>query len=251
MLIIPAIDLRKGRCVRLSQGDMQSETVYSKDPVRMARHWAAAGARRLHVIDLDGAVHGTPKNAEVIHAIVESLPELPVQVGGGVRSAEIIQAYLEAGAHYVIIGTRAVTTPHFITDACVEFPGRIIVSLDSRDGRLATEGWSKLSRHTVLDVAVQLAKEGVEAIIFTDINRDGMLKRINVEATLELCRSVHVPVVAAGGLTDLEDVKELSALVKEGLLGAVAGRSIYEKTLDFAAAQRLADSLDPPGEASA
>ena len=241
MLIIPAIDIKDGKCVRLSQGRMDQATIYSDDPVSMAGKWVRAGARRLHIVDLDGAVKGRPSNADIIHAIAEACPDVPLQVGGGIRDEDSIQAYLDVGVSYVIIGTRAVTTPHFVSDVCLEFPGHIIVGLDAKDGKLATNGWSKLSHHDAIDMAQRFEEDGVAAIIFTDIGRDGMLNSVNIEATVRLCRAITIPVIASGGITNLADIRRLCEAREEGIYGAITGRAIYENTLDFAAAQRLAD----------
>ncbi len=241
MLLIPAIDLKDGKCVRLRQGRMEEDTVYSDDPVAVAQHWVEAGARRLHIVDLNGAAQGKPVNVHIIHRIAESLPEVPIQVGGGIRDEDTIQSYLDARVRYVIIGTKAVTTPHFVSDMCMEFPGHIIVGLDVRDGRLAIEGWSKLSHHNVIDLAQRLEQEGVAAIIHTDISRDGMLNGVNLEATVDLARKVSVPVIASGGITNLDDIRALCQVAHEGIEGAITGRAIYEGTLDFREAQRLAD----------
>lgn len=245
MLLIPAIDIKQGRCVRLRQGRMNEETVYSENPLDMAERWVKAGARRLHIVDLDGAAGGKPQNASLIHEIAAAFPEVPVQVGGGIRDEDTIQSYLDAGVSHVIVGTRAVTTPHFVSDICLEFPGHIIVGLDAKNGKLATNGWSKLSHHDVADMARRFEEEGVAAIIFTDIGRDGMLNSINIEATVELCRVVTVPVIASGGITSLDDIRALCAVAEDGIVGAITGRAIYEGTLDFAAAQKLADELCP------
>ena len=245
MLIIPAIDIKDGKCVRLSQGRMDQATIYSDDPVSMAGKWVRAGARRLHIVDLDGAVKGRPSNADIIHAIAEACPDVPLQVGGGIRDEDSIQAYLDVGVSYVIIGTRAVTTPHFVSDVCLEFPGHIIVGLDAKDGKLATNGWSKLSHHDAIDMAQRFEEDGVAAIIFTDIGRDGMLNSVNIEATVRLCRAITIPVIASGGITNLADIRRLSEAKEEGIYGAITGRAIYENTLDFAAAQRLADQSAP------
>lgn len=245
MLIIPAIDIKDGKCVRLSQGRMDQATIYSDDPVSMAGKWVRAGARRLHIVDLDGAVKGRPSNADIIHAIAEACPDVPLQVGGGIRDEDSIQAYLDVGVSYVIIGTRAVTTPHFVSDVCLEFPGHIIVGLDAKDGKLATNGWSKLSHHDAIDMAQRFEEDGVAAIIFTDIGRDGMLNSVNIEATVRLCRAITIPVIASGGITNLADIRRLSEAKEEGIYGAITGRAIYENTLDFAAAQRLADQSTP------
>lgn len=245
MLIIPAIDIKDGKCVRLSQGRMDQATIYSDDPVSMAGKWVRAGARRLHIVDLDGAVKGRPSNADIIHAIAEACPDVPLQVGGGIRDEDSIQAYLDVGVSYVIIGTRAVTTPHFVSDVCLEFPGHIIVGLDAKDGKLATNGWSKLSHHDAIDMAQRFEEDGVAAIIFTDIGRDGMLNSVNIEATVRLCRAITIPVIASGGITNLADIRRLCEVKEEGIYGAITGRAIYENTLDFAAAQRLADQSAP------
>ncbi|OOO02774.1 MAG: 1-(5-phosphoribosyl)-5-[(5-phosphoribosylamino)methylideneamino] imidazole-4-carboxamide isomerase [Chromatiales bacterium USCg_Taylor] len=241
MLLIPAIDLKDGKCVRLRQGRMDQDTLYSEDPLAMARHWVGAGARRLHVVDLNGALVGKPVNAAVIRAICQSLPDVPVQVGGGIRDEDTIQSYLDAGVRYVIIGTKAVTTPHFVSDMCIEFPGHVMVGLDVRDGKLALEGWSKLSHHTAADLAQRFEQEGVTAIVYTDISRDGMMNGVNVQATVALAREITVPVIAAGGIRNLEDIRGLCDVAHEGIEGAITGRAIYEGSLDFKQAQRLAD----------
>jgi phosphoribosylformimino-5-aminoimidazole carboxamide ribotide isomerase len=243
MLVIPAIDLKDGRCVRLRQGRMEDETVFGDDPVEVARRWLDAGARRLHMVDLNGAFEGRPVNAQAIRAVAEAFPDLPIQVGGGIRDEETVQAYLDAGVQYVIIGTRAVSTPHFINDLCMEFPGHIIVGLDARNGKLAIDGWSKLSNHSVIEMAERFEQDGVEAIVFTDIGRDGMMTGVNVESTVALARAIHIPVIAAGGVTTIEDIRTLCGVADEGIMGAITGRALYEGTLDLAAAQQLADSL--------
>ncbi|WAR44681.1 1-(5-phosphoribosyl)-5-[(5-phosphoribosylamino)methylideneamino]imidazole-4-carboxamide isomerase [Methylomonas rapida] len=243
MLLIPAIDLKEGKCVRLRQGRMEDDTVFSEDPVAVAGRWVEAGAKRLHLVDLDGAFAGRPKNADVIHAIVEAYPDVPVQIGGGIRDEDTIQAYLEAGVEYVIIGTKAVSEPHFVRDAAIEFPGHIIVGLDAKDGRVAIDGWSKLSRHDVVDLAKKFESQGVSAIIYTDISRDGMMQGVNVEATANLARAVNIPIIASGGITNIEDIRALGEVAHEGIMGAITGRAIYEGTLDFAEAEKLAESF--------
>lgn len=243
MLLIPAIDLKEGKCVRLRQGRMDDETVFSDDPVAVAKKWFDAGARRLHIVDLDGAFAGKPVNAEVIHQIAEACPDLPIQVGGGIRDEDTVQAYLDAGVQYVIIGTKAVSAPHFINDLCLEFPGHIIVGLDAKNGKVAIDGWSKLSHHDVIDMAKHFERDGVEAIVFTDIGRDGMMKGVNVESTVELAREIRIPVIASGGITNIDDVRALCAVADEGIMGAITGRAIYEGTLDFAEGQALSDKL--------
>jgi len=243
MLLIPAIDLKQGKCVRLRQGKMDDETVFSDDPVAVAGRWVDAGARRLHIVDLDGAFAGEPVNAGVIHDIAEAYPDLPIQVGGGIRHEDTVQTYLEAGVQYCIIGTKAVSAPHFVNDLCVEFPGHIIVGLDAKDGKVAIDGWSKLSHHDVVDMAKHFEDDGVEAIIFTDISRDGMMQGVNLESTVELAQAITIPVIASGGITNIEDVRQLCAVEEEGITGAITGRAIYEGTLDFAEGQNLADEL--------
>ena len=243
MLLIPAIDIKDGKCVRLRQGDMEDSTVYGDDPAAMADRWIEAGARRLHIVDLDGASSGKPECADIVHNIVDTYPSVPVQVGGGIRDEDSIQAYLDAGVSYVIIGTRAVTTPHFVSDVCLEFPSHIIVGLDAKNGKLATEGWSKLSHHDAFDMAKRFEDDGVAAIVFTDIGRDGMMNSLNIESTVELCQNITVPVIASGGLTNLDDIRKLCEVADEGIEGAITGRAIYEGSLDFKEAQDLADKL--------
>jgi len=244
MLIIPAIDLKDGKCVRLRQGRMEDETIFSDDPVAVAGRWVEAGARRLHIVDLNGAFEGKPVNADVVHAIAEAYPELPIQIGGGIRDEDTIQTYLNAGVQYVIIGTKAVSTPHFVNEICLEFPGHIIVGLDAKDGKVAIDGWSKLSRHDVIDMAQHFENDGVEAIVYTDIGRDGMMSGVNVDATVKLAQAVRIPVIASGGITNMDDIKRLSAVANEGIMGAITGRAIYEGTLDYAEAQKFADNFN-------
>lgn len=247
MLLIPAIDLKDGKCVRLRQGRMDDETVFSDDPVAMAQRWVDAGARRLHIVDLDGAASGRPRNSKIIRRITEANPDLPVQVGGGIRDEDTIEAYLEAGVQYVILGTKAVTAPHFVADVCVEFPGHIVVGLDARDGKVAIDGWSKLSNHDVVDLAQHFEQDGVEAIVFTDISRDGMMSGANVQSTAALAREISVPVIASGGIHTVDDIRALCEVADDGIMGAITGRAIYEGTLDFAAGQALADELTGSG----
>ncbi len=243
MLLIPAIDLKDGKCVRLKQGDMSQVTVYSDDPVSVARRWVDAGARRLHIVDLDGASDGKPVNSAIIHEIADSCPDVPIQVGGGIRDEDTIQEYLDAGVRFVILGTKAVTAPHFVSDVCIEFPGHIIVGLDVREGKVAIDGWSKLSRHDAVDLAQHFETDGVAAIVFTDIGRDGMMSGLNVEATVNFARNLNVPVIASGGVANLDDIRALCDVHAEGIDGAITGRAIYEGTLEFSEAQILADEL--------
>ena len=246
MLIIPAIDLKDGNCVRLRQGVMEGATIFSEDPAAMASRWLEQGARRLHLVDLNGAIAGKPKNEAVIRAIVTAVgDDIPVQIGGGIRDLDTIERYLNFGISYVIIGTAAVKDPGFLHDACVAFPGNIIVGLDARDGKVATDGWSKLTKHDVTDLAKKFEDYGCEAIIYTDIGRDGMLSGVNIEATVRLAQHVRIPVIASGGVTDMRDIDALCAVEAEGVEGVILGRSIYEGTLDFEAAQLRADEFAP------
>ena len=241
MLLIPAIDLKDGKCVRLRQGRMEDSTVFSDDPVAMAERWVKAGARRLHLVDLNGAFAGQPVNAQVIRRIAQTFPDLPIQVGGGIRDEQTVDAYLDAGVQFVIIGTKAVQDPHFISDLCLEYPGHVIVGLDAKDGRVATNGWSKLSKHDVIDLARIFERYGVEAIVYTDISRDGMMQGVNVEATVRLAQAVGIPVIASGGVSTLDDVRALRAVEQEGIMGAIIGRALYDGAIDLAEAQRLVD----------
>ncbi len=243
MLLIPAIDLKDGQCVRLRQGRMEDDTVFSDDPVEMAGRWVNAGARRLHLVDLNGAFAGEPVNGDVIEAIAKAYPDLPVQVGGGIRDEATIEAYLDAGVSYVIIGTQAVKEPEFVTRACKNFPGQIIVGLDAKDGMVAIDGWGTVTDHLVMDLARQFEQDGVSALVYTDIGRDGMLNGPNVDATKALAVTVSIPIIASGGITNIDDIRELCEASPAGISGAITGRAIYEGTLDFAKAQRLADAI--------
>jgi len=241
MLIIPAIDLKDGLCVRLRQGLMNDSTVFSDAPVDMARRWVEAGCRRLHLVDLNGAFAGEPVNGEVVTDIAAAWPDLPIQIGGGIRNLETIEHYVKAGVSYVIIGTKAVKEPAFVAEACAAFPGRIIVGLDAKDGLVATDGWAEVSQLQATDLARQFESDGVSAIVYTDIARDGMMQGVNVDATLTMARASRIPVIASGGITNLEDIRALKAVASQGICGAITGRAIYEGTLDVAEAQRLCD----------
>ena len=242
MLLIPAIDLKQGHCVRLEQGDMDKVTTFSEDPGAMARHWVEQGARRLHLVDLDGAFAGKPKNESAIKSILKAVgDDIPVQLGGGIRDLETIERLLDDGLSYVIIGTAAVKNPGFLQDACVAFPGHIMVGLDAKEGKVATDGWSKLTGHEVADLAKKYEDYGVEAIIYTDIGRDGMLQGINMDATVKLAQAVNIPIIASGGLTNMKDIDALCAAEPEGVMGVIAGRAIYTGSLDLAKAQKYAD----------
>jgi phosphoribosylformimino-5-aminoimidazole carboxamide ribotide isomerase len=249
MLLIPAIDLKDGKCVRLEQGDMQSATTFGDKPAAMARRWLDAGARRLHLVDLNGAFAGRPVNEGAVKAILREVGEqIPVQLGGGIRDLDTIERYLDDGLSYIIIGTAAVKNPGFLKDACSAFGGHIIVGLDARDGKVATDGWSKLTGHEVIDLAKKFEDYGVEGVIYTDIGRDGMLSGVNVEATVKLARALSIPVIASGGLAGLPDIERLCAVESEGIEAVICGRAIYNGALDFTAAQKRADELDGKGE---
>ena len=253
MLIIPAIDLKDGKCVRLKQGAMSDATVFSEDPAATARRWLEQGARRLHVIDLNGAAAGRPRNENAIRAIAAAVGDkMPIQLGGGIRDLDTIEQYLDDGVSFVVIGTAAVKTPGFLHDACTAFAGHVLVALDAKAGKVAVDGWSKMTGHDVCDLAKKFEDYGVEAIIYTDIGRDGMLTGVNIDATVALARKLTVPVIASGGVKDLDDVKALCAVESEGIVGAITGRAVYQGTLDFSSAQKLADELcgEAPGTGS-
>ena len=244
MLLIPAIDLKDGHCVRLKQGDMDQATTFGEDPAAMARRWVDAGARRLHLVDLNGAFAGKPKNLAAIKAILKEVgDDIPVQLGGGIRDMDTIEKYIDSGLRYVIIGTAAVKNPGFLKDACSAFGGHIIVGLDAKDGKVATDGWSKLTGHEVADLGKKFQDWGVESIIYTDIGRDGMLSGINIDATVKLAQALTIPVIASGGLGSMCDIEQLCAVESEGVEGVICGRAIYSGDLDFAAAQARADAL--------
>jgi len=244
MLIIPAIDLKDGQCVRLRQGRMEDSTVFSEDPVEVAGRWVEAGARRLHLVDLNGAFEGKPVNGEIVNAIARRYPDLPIQIGGGIRSKEVIQAYLDAGVQWVIIGTQAVKDPDFVTAMCRNFPGHIIVGLDARDGKVATDGWAETSEVEASSLAQRFANDGVSAIVYTDIARDGMMKGVNLETTRRLAEATSIPVIASGGVSSMEDVKQLASVANSGITGAITGRAIYEGGLDLTEAQQWCDQVE-------
>jgi phosphoribosylformimino-5-aminoimidazole carboxamide ribotide isomerase len=245
VIVIPAIDLKDGQCVRLKQGRMEDSTVFSDDPVSVAGVWVAKGARRLHIVDLNGAFAGTPVNAEIVTAIVDKYPEIPIQIGGGIRTLEDVKFYIDAGVSYVIIGTQAVKNPDFVTQACEAYPGKIIVGIDAMDGLVATEGWAEISEITATELAEKFADLGVSAIVYTDIARDGMMKGVNIEATKELAEDSPIPIIASGGISKLADIAALREASESeygsGIVGVITGRAIYEGTLDLELAQRLCD----------
>jgi len=241
MILIPAIDLKQGHCVRLRQGNMDESTVFSDDPVAMAGKWVAQGCSRLHLVDLDGAFEGEPVNADIIEEICTSFPSLPIQIGGGIRKIETVESYLEAGVSYVILGTMAVQRPEFITELCSEFPGKIIVGIDAKNGKVAVHGWAEDSEHSAQEMALLFEDEGVAAIVYTDISRDGMMQGVNVEATRLLAESINVPVIASGGVTDMDCIIKLNAVKSSGIEGIIIGRALYERTISLAEAQAYID----------
>ncbi len=241
MILIPAIDLKQGQCVRLRQGRMEDSTVFSDDPVAMAGKWVSQGCQRLHLVDLDGAFEGNPVNADVIEEITAAFPDLPIQIGGGIRTVETVEAYLAAGVSFVIIGTQAVKKPEFVTELCAEFPGNVIVGIDARNGMVAVQGWAEDSDQSAEHLAQRFEDQGVSAIVYTDINRDGMMQGINLEATRLLAESVNIPVIASGGATDMEDIKQLNSVKDSGIEGVILGRALYERTISLPEAQRYID----------
>lgn len=241
MLLIPAIDLKDGQCVRLRQGRMEDTTVFANNPVDMAQRWVEAGARRLHLVDLNGAFEGKPVNGEVVRAVAMRFPEVPVQIGGGIRDAATVEAYLDAGVKYCIIGTKAVQEPQFVIDLCKQFSGHIIVGIDAKSGMVATDGWAEVSSVAAVELAKQFEQAGVSAIVYTDIARDGMMKGVNVEETAHLAESISIPVIASGGITNMDDIKALCTVESKGIMGAILGRSIYEGTIDLTEAQAYVD----------
>ena len=253
MLLIPAIDLKDGKCVRLRQGVKERETVFSNDPLAVAERWVSQDAKRLHIIDLDGAFDGRPRNQKVIAQIAQAFPEVPLQVGGGIRDEDTVQSYLDCGAQYVIIGTRAASQPHIIKDLCLEFPGHIIVGLDIKRGKVATEGWSKVSHHDPIDLAQHFENDGVVAIVHTDVSRDGMMQGPNIESSIELAASTRIPVIVAGGFATLDNIKRACTANEENMQGIVLGRALYEGTIDLRKAYQLIDKLcnkiDSPDDA--
>ncbi|MDO6461008.1 1-(5-phosphoribosyl)-5-[(5-phosphoribosylamino)methylideneamino]imidazole-4-carboxamide isomerase [Granulosicoccaceae sp. 1_MG-2023] len=247
MLLIPAIDLKNGQCVRLRQGRMEDDTVFSDDPVSVAGRWLEAGARRLHMVDLDGAFAGEPKNAEVVRAVRAAYPDLPLQIGGGIRNRTIAEAYVEAGVSYVIIGTQAVREPQFVNELCQAFPGKVIVGLDARDGIVAIEGWAEGSGVDATELAKKFEGAGVSAIVYTDIARDGMMQGVNVEQTRTLAEAISIPVIASGGVSTFDDIEKLCAVSSSGISGAIIGRALYEGTIELGPAQAQADQLSGQG----
>lgn len=239
MLLIPAIDLKEGQCVRLRQGRMEETTHFSDNPIEVARRWIDEGAERLHLVDLDGAFAGKPENRKIICDIATTFPETDIQIGGGIRDRDTLAAYLDNGVRYAIIGTKAITNPDFLTEICREFPDHVILGLDASDGRLAVDGWSKLHDLSPAEFVKNIEHIGIAAVVFTDIACDGMMSGFNAEATAALARSISIPVIASGGISSVEDLRRLSDVEKDGVAGAIIGRALYEGTLDLAESRRL------------
>ncbi|MAD58456.1 MAG: 1-(5-phosphoribosyl)-5-[(5-phosphoribosylamino)methylideneamino]imidazole-4-carboxamide isomerase [Porticoccus sp.] len=245
MLIIPAIDLKDGKCVRLRQGRMEDSTIFSGSPLETARRWIEAGARRLHLVDLNGAFAGNPVNSQAVKEIAKNYPRIPIQIGGGIRNGNTIEAYLNAGVKYVIIGTKAVKDPNFVTEMCRQFPDRIIVGIDAKKGQVATDGWAKVTAVKATDLAKKFECDGVSAIIYTDIDRDGMMQGVNIEGTITMAKASSIPVIASGGITDMRDISALNNITEPTIFGAITGRAIYEGTLNVTNAQKICDDYQP------
>lgn len=235
MIVIPAIDLKEGRCVRLVQGDFRRETVYADDPVKVALAWKAEGAERLHVVDLEGSLAGVPRHEAVIRSIATETG-LPLQVGGGIRAMKTVEAYLRAGVRWVILGTAALRDPEFVRKACREFPDRVIIGIDAKGGRLAVQGWTETQADTASALARRFAEDRPAALVYTDITRDGMETGVNIESTRELAASVGIPVIASGGVSGIEDIEKLMAIEGDGVFAVIAGKSLYTGALSLAEA---------------
>jgi phosphoribosylformimino-5-aminoimidazole carboxamide ribotide isomerase len=238
MIVIPAVDIKDGRCVRLKQGRMSEETVYSDDPVQMAGTWYSKGAERIHLVDLDGAVEGKRVNGEVIRNIARSVP-VPVELGGGIRNLASIEFYLEAGVEWVILGTVACKNPEMVEEACRRFPGHVMLAIDARAGRVAVEGWTEDTERSAIEVARPFDGRGIAAVIYTDIQRDGMSVGPNLRATGEMAKALKTPVIASGGISGLEDIRKVMTLSGQGVMGVITGRALYEGTLDLGEAIRM------------
>ena len=241
MKIIPAIDIQNGNCVRLKQGDFTKETIFHSSPIDMAQKWVDEGAERLHIVDLDGARLGSPINMTVISKICDKFPSIPVQIGGGIRDLETAEKYLSAGASFIIVGTKAVEDPNFIKILCRKFPNKVIVGIDAKNGEVATEGWLSISDKNAIDFAKIFENLGVAEIVYTDIEKDGMMKGLNIEATLDLAKNVKIPIIASGGVSCIEDIYKIGAYTKSGISGIIIGRALYEKKFNIEEAKKVFD----------
>ena len=239
MKIIPAIDIQNGNCVRLRQGDFAQETIFDKNPLNIAQKWVDEGAERLHLVDLDGARLGTPINLDIISSICKKFPSIPIQIGGGIRDLKTAENYLLAGATYIIIGTKAVEEPKFVKELCKIFPGNIIVGVDAKNGEVATDGWESVSDKNVIELSKEFENIGVSEIVYTDIEKDGMMKGLNMDATLNLAKSVNIPIIASGGVSCLDDIKKMKPYVGSGISGIIIGRALYEKTITIKEAKNI------------
>lgn len=239
MIVIPALDLKNGKCVRLLQGRMDRETVYGEDPVQMAKRWESKGAERLHVVDLNGAVAGTPVHRSLIREIAGSV-HIPVEVGGGIRDLETIEEYLSSGVKWTILGTAAFQNPSMIPEACLRYPGRIILGVDARRGNVAIEGWNEVVSREAAELAKQFEGVGLSAIVFTDVERDGMEKGLNWETTKAFARATSIPVIASGGVSGIEDIERLKEIEQDGVIGVIVGKALYSGRLDLEEAIRIA-----------
>jgi len=244
MKIIPAIDIQNGNCVRLRQGDFSQETIFHDNPVDMAKKWAEEGAERLHLVDLDGARLGSPVNIKIVSDICKSIPNIPIQIGGGIRDIETAERYLETGASFIIIGTKAVEDPNFIKELCNKFPGKIIVGVDAKNGEVATDGWKSISNRNVVELSKEFEGYGVTEIVYTDIEKDGMMKGLNINATLNLAKNVNIPIIASGGVSCIEDVNKISVHIDSGISGIIIGRALYEKKISIEEAKKIFSKLN-------
>ena len=239
MKIIPAIDIQNGNCVRLKQGDFNQETIFHNSPLDMAQKWIDDGAERIHLVDLDGARLGNPVNINIFSNICERFPDTPIQIGGGIRDLKTAEKYINSGASYIIIGTKAVEEPTFVEKLCNKFPGKIIVGIDAKNGEVATEGWKSISKKNALNLAKEFESFGVSEIVYTDIEKDGMMKGLNINATLNLAKNINIPIIASGGVSCIEDIIEISAHRESGISGIIIGRALYEKKFNIKEAKKI------------
>jgi phosphoribosylformimino-5-aminoimidazole carboxamide ribotide isomerase len=244
MKIIPAIDIQNGNCVRLKQGDFSQETIFHDNPVDMAKKWINEGAERLHIVDLDGARLGSPVNISIVSNICKKFPDTPIQIGGGIRDLKTAEKYLAAGARFIIIGTKAVEDPNFIKLLCDKFPGKIIVGIDAKNGEVAIEGWKSISKKNAVMLSKEFEDYGVTEIVYTDIEKDGMMKGLNIDATLDLAKNINIPIIASGGVSCVEDIHKISAYIGSGISGVIIGRALYEKKINIKEAKKIFSKIN-------